>query len=1416
MISAAAQFRKSGFNDKDAATLATVAAQYQNIADTAVSAESAAASITSQIRAFGEDAEFATTVIDAYNEVANRFSIGTNDIASAMEVASSGMATYGNKFSEIIGLVTAGTEIMQGRSLQVARGLSTIASRIVKNQDALAAYGITVENVDGSLKSTFDVLSELKPKWDSMTDAQRTALGDTLAGTNQYKVLSAVLQNFEHATAASETALNSAGSAAQENAKYLESLEAREQSLKAEFEDFANRVLSKDVVAGFYDAGEAALKFINTDFGAAATRITGTTAAITSLVGILGTMGAKLVLVGKQLQSFGAADGLLGLLTTPKTLLIIGGVVAAIAGIVEVVKAYKKSHPDFDTAAQNVSNLSDSLKTATNRLNEINELDWKDRTRAINDEEKELKALVDQQEREFEVAKMRQAMVAGEELAERTGYGQATRYTVISPHDVDNQTFTSIDEAVKSLAETESITGESTDELKQKLLNLGYVFVTTTENTKLTADEMNALDAQSLKSLTEELKKSGEVTTNLKDRYQGLYEQLAPTYEKLVNLENAQKSGIPGARELTDSELELKNAFEQLVATMLLFSSSGGNAFEIIVKLANILGVAPAYARDLAVSMGLVDERTRLVTGSITKLEDGTWAVADRFKSVKDVLEETADSSDDLANSFNAYQKSINQVTTDEQNFVNSLFDMNGNLTTAAQQALAADSAMADYAKKILEAQQAQLKANFSSLIIALQKVGSAAVMSGQAISQMMSLAGTPITGIETEQGLAKFQGYVKAQGYSSVQDYIRATGEKNYQRQLKELQKQIGSLSTYVPSTGGGGSSVKKSIDETADYAEEKAKEAAEKVKEQINEAFDALKEAEEAYWDDKIDALETQNKLLDRQTQLEEKLKALQEAKQKRILLYKDGRFQYSEDVDKISSAQYEYDETYRNIYIEEQKEILNDLKDKALALIEEYRDAALENGELNKENISALLDDYRALGDTTYQTIAYGVDNITNLIASGMSAISGASTTIGTSVTGTMNTIGSAMTKMTGSVSSAAGLLNKQFGDRLSAIQGAVSGTGIGSIGGSQSLSAFRDKHWGETTGKFNKLSLLYGGGQAWWMGMMSKYLEDPEKNANLQIGTKDDGSPSTLKELYETDWAKEASKMDSVGGIEDYIQRAQAKSILSGGTKADYDALNKIAQDAYREAYFRNPRTIAPSAKWYSGYDPKFSAAEYAVDAALRYSGSTHDVFDVEGAHTSGMSAGRVSDLKFLEELVEQGKRSGASGISQTQAVWAKSELEKRYQTSYKSTVDAIDKQIAENSQKWYTASDEEKERLHLLNEELRKNRSEYANKINKNASGTTSSRGGLSLVGEEGPELRVLNRGDGVLPTDITNNLWRWGSMTPSDMLSSLSQKAQSLMQAINISNVTLPNVRDAQSFISGLKELAQQYVTRRN
>lgn len=122
MMEAATMFRKSGFTDAESAELAKIASMYQNIADTEVSASEAAASIVSQLQAFGRDVLDPVHIIDAYNEVANHFAVGTNDLSSAMEIASAGMATYGNSFEQTIGLITAGTEIMTGRSSQVARG----------------------------------------------------------------------------------------------------------------------------------------------------------------------------------------------------------------------------------------------------------------------------------------------------------------------------------------------------------------------------------------------------------------------------------------------------------------------------------------------------------------------------------------------------------------------------------------------------------------------------------------------------------------------------------------------------------------------------------------------------------------------------------------------------------------------------------------------------------------------------------------------------------------------------------------------------------------------------------------------------------------------------------------------------------------------------------------------------------------------------------------------------------------------------------------------------------------------------------------------------------------------------------------------------------------------------------------------
>ena len=87
-----------------------------------------------------------------------------------------------------------------------------------------------------------------------------------------------------------------------------------------------------------------------------------------------------------------------------------------------------------------------------------------------------------------------------------------------------------------------------------------------------------------------------------------------------------------------------------------------------------------------------------------------------------------------------------------------------------------------------------------------------------------------------------------------------------------------------------------------------------------------------------------------------------------------------------------------------------------------------------------------------------------------------------------------------------------------------------------------------------------------------------------------------------------------------------------------------------------------------------------------------------------------------------------------------------------------------------------------------------------------AKGTTRAAGGLSVVGEQGPELRVLNQGDGILPNQITKNLMAIGSNPQLFM----QQPKGSCSTIVNVANVTLPDVKDARGFVTGLKNMALQ------
>lgn len=99
-------------------------------------------------------------------------------------------------------------------------------------------------------------------------------------------------------------------------------------------------------------------------------------------------------------------------------------------------------------------------------------------------------------------------------------------------------------------------------------------------------------------------------------------------------------------------------------------------------------------------------------------------------------------------------------------------------------------------------------------------------------------------------------------------------------------------------------------------------------------------------------------------------------------------------------------------------------------------------------------------------------------------------------------------------------------------------------------------------------------------------------------------------------------------------------------------------------------------------------------------------------------------------------------------------------------------------------------------------------SKSSSKHSKRANGTKWSPRGLSLVGEEGAELRVLGQGEGIIPHDMTANLFEWGQTRPSDIVSAITgaqTENSGVMICIENFNPSLPNVVDGEGFANYLK-----------
>lgn len=297
MVDAATSFKKAGYSEEDSAQLALVASLYQNIADEALTAGESANFIVSQMKAFNLTAADSEHIVNAVNEISNNMAVSSADLATNIGKASAALAVGNNTYEESLSLMAGIVEITRSGA-KAARGLVSVQSRLNQTVDESSSTGkaltkwyadhnIAILDQTGQLRSLYDVLTDVAKIWPDLTTNEKDYYLNQQAGANQTQNLAAALNNFKGVQKAYTLAMNSANSAADENARYMESINAHVQTLKATFQDFARNVFNKEFVKRILDTANALLKFVNTPFGQAATRITLLSTALSGLGGIL-------------------------------------------------------------------------------------------------------------------------------------------------------------------------------------------------------------------------------------------------------------------------------------------------------------------------------------------------------------------------------------------------------------------------------------------------------------------------------------------------------------------------------------------------------------------------------------------------------------------------------------------------------------------------------------------------------------------------------------------------------------------------------------------------------------------------------------------------------------------------------------------------------------------------------------------------------------------------------------------------------------------------------------------------------------------------------------------------------------------------------------------------------------------------
>ena len=404
-LNSVAAFARAGYG-KQADALAELATKTKLVGDTnAETAQQFLLSVDAAYQYKG-NIDALTKVLDGANEIDNKYATSIEKLAEGLGTVApvAAQAHVGiDELTAAIGTITAVTQrsgseaarafralvlnIVGDTKTEIDEGVTWTTGEIAGLRDVIRQYAPAAYEAAKATGEVIDPMEAIGGLAQSMKDGLLTEqklmeMVSDIGGKLRTSQLLALIQNWDMYQSMLKDYANAVGSADKEIENALDSWTRKTNILKNEWTEFVQSMVSTEAVKDGLDVLIGTVEVLNTGLGHFAV-----------------TAGAvSLGLIGIQAAAKGTAAAFTKLSAAGVSfnpwIIAIGLGVAAISTLWDATKDYRKSLDDLDTA---ISDNTKKLDENQQRLTEINELGWNEKTPEILNE----KAAIEQENEEL-------------------------------------------------------------------------------------------------------------------------------------------------------------------------------------------------------------------------------------------------------------------------------------------------------------------------------------------------------------------------------------------------------------------------------------------------------------------------------------------------------------------------------------------------------------------------------------------------------------------------------------------------------------------------------------------------------------------------------------------------------------------------------------------------------------------------------------------------------------------------------------------------------------------------------------------------------------------------------------------------------------------------------------------------------